>query len=64
MVDLLYYSAPLIAVGGIAGWIYPDQPAAVLSAQAMFVVLEALGIGVGAVLRCRSGRARNGRPNP
>ncbi len=56
MVDLLYYSVPLIAVGGIAGLIYPDQPAAVLSAQAGFVVLLVIGkflLWVGAVLRRR-----------
>jgi hypothetical protein len=52
MVDLLYYSAPLIAVGGIASYLYPDQPAAVLSAQA-----KVLGMAVGIVLRRRNGRA-------
>ncbi len=60
MVDLLYYSAPLIFVGGIASLIYPDSPAAVLSAQAAFVMLQVIGkffLCVGAVLRRRNGRA-------
>jgi len=57
MIDLLYYGAPLIFVGALAGLIYPDQPAAVLSAQAVFVVLEVLGMAVGAVLSRRNGRA-------
>ncbi len=57
MVDLLYYSAPLIFVGALAGLIYPDQPAAVLCAQAMFVVLEVIGHAVGSALRRRNGRA-------
>ena len=56
MVDLLYYCAPVIFVGALAGLIFPDHAAAVLSAQAIFVVFEALGIGVGAVLRRRKGK--------
>jgi hypothetical protein len=56
MVDLLYYTAPLIAVGAATSLIF-SEPVVVLVAQAMFVVLEALGIGVGAVLRRRNRRA-------
>jgi hypothetical protein len=54
MVDLLYYSCPLITIGALAGLIFPDQPAAVLSAQVVYVGLYALGIGAGALLRGRA----------
>jgi hypothetical protein len=57
MIDLLYYFAPLIFVGAITGLIYPDSAATVLAAQATFVVLEVIGMAVGAVLRRRNGRA-------
>lgn len=53
---LICYSAPLLAVGGIAGLMYPGQPAAVLSAQAGFVVLGLFGYAVEAVFRRRNGR--------
>jgi hypothetical protein len=55
MVDLLYYSAPLLVVGGIASLIYPDQSAAVLAAQAAFIAIEAIGYVVGATFRRRNG---------
>jgi hypothetical protein len=55
--DLISYSAPQLAVGGIAGLMYPHQPAAVLSAQVTFVVLGLLGYAVEAMLR----RQRNER---
>jgi hypothetical protein len=32
MIDLLYYGCPIIAVGALVGYVYPDQSAAVVSA--------------------------------
>jgi hypothetical protein len=55
MVDLLYYSGPLIAIGGGAGLLYNDA-AMVLSCQVLFVVANAIGISIGALLRRRNGR--------
>ncbi len=56
MIDLLYYAAPLIAVGGVVGLLSNDA-AEVLAAQATFVVLQLIGMAIGAVLRRRNGRA-------
>jgi hypothetical protein len=57
MIGIIYYSAPLLFVGGIASLLYPDEPAAVLSAQAGFVVVELLALAIAAVLTRRNGEA-------
>jgi hypothetical protein len=54
MVDLLYYGAPLIAIGGVVGLI-SNNTAEVLAAQSTFIVLQAIGYGIGALLRRRNG---------
>jgi hypothetical protein len=60
MIGILYYSAPLLFVGGIASLLYPDEPAAVLSAQAGFVVVELLAVAIADVLTRRNGRLADG----
>jgi hypothetical protein len=50
----------LFTVGAVSGWIYYDDagaPAIIVTAQAIFLVAEAIGYGIGALVR----RRRNGR---
>jgi hypothetical protein len=56
MLNLLSTACPIIVVGALVGLLYPHQPAAVLTAQALFVAFECIGRGVSVMLH----RRRNG----
>jgi hypothetical protein len=56
MIDMLSFSAPLVAAGALVGLIYNDA-AAVVSAQAMVIVFQAIGYGIAAWLRRRRAEA-------
>jgi hypothetical protein len=51
----IFCGAPLIVVGAVIALLYPGQSDAVLAAQAVFVVIAAIGHAV--MLALRNGRA-------